>query len=285
MKPTLTIALLLALSSPLSASELLLSITQAEGGPFEGSPAPAGVGIGFILGGIGDYRGQWDAYASEIGLAYEVDAATVAKVQAQFQSGEHIFIPTCNGEYWWAGVWITGSGDQWPSFSVQRLAPDLGPGMSGYTIERVTDTLDMYVTIGEPQPEGWQATHTLRFYGDPIPDLPGDFSHNGVIDAADYVMWRDSYHQPVELRNESGLNPYWVDEEDYNYWRARFEGNGGGAISAAMMAAGSVPEPATAAIVLVTVLFLALRGWVSRGGSATASTARHASAPNTSPVP
>lgn len=75
----------------------------------------------------------------------------------------------------------------------------------------------------------------------------GDYNHNGVVDAADYVVWR------------KGLGSTYT-QNDYNTWRSNF-GNTGGMGTAAERAdmPSSVPEPmgtfacATAAIMLLLV--------------------------------
>jgi hypothetical protein len=65
--------------------------------------------------------------------------------------------------------------------------------------------------------------------------LVGDFNGNGVIDAADYAIWR----------NNAGTT------SDYNLWRANF-GKTAGAGSAADSAA--VPEPSTIAAVIAMLM-------------------------------
>jgi hypothetical protein len=73
--------------------------------------------------------------------------------------------------------------------------------------------------------------------------VQGDYNNNGVVDAADYVVWRNG----GPLQNEvTGVTPGSVTLEDYDAWRARF-GNTSGAGSSS---GGAVPEPAAAALVL-----------------------------------
>jgi len=70
---------------------------------------------------------------------------------------------------------------------------------------------------------------------------PGDYNNNGVVDAADYVVWRKNLGTNTTLPNEvSGTTPGQVTQEDYAAWRARF-GNASGAGSS--LAAAGVPEP------------------------------------------
>ena len=74
--------------------------------------------------------------------------------------------------------------------------------------------------------------------------IPGDYNHNGVVDGADYVVWR------------KGLGTTYA-QNDYNAWRTKF-----GQPSASGAAAGSphnsyaVPESANLGLLLVEVLIL-----------------------------
>jgi hypothetical protein len=72
----------------------------------------------------------------------------------------------------------------------------------------------------------------------------GDYNNNGVVDAADYVVWRDN---PASLQNE-GTSPGVVDQEDYNFWRSRFGANAGSG------AAAAVPEPTTLVLMIACLL-------------------------------
>jgi hypothetical protein len=90
-----------------------------------------------------------------------------------------------------------------------------------------------------------------------VPAVPGDYSNNGVVDAADYVAWRNSLGAAVTLPNEvSGVTPGSVTAEDYNAWRERFGSTAGTAASASV--AGAVPEPATLALLLILTLLPAV---------------------------
>jgi autotransporter-associated beta strand protein len=67
--------------------------------------------------------------------------------------------------------------------------------------------------------------------------LDGDYNGDGMVDAADYVVWRKD---PASFGGDPG---------GYDTWRANFgasSGSGAGGGSAA--GAGAVPEPATAAL-------------------------------------
>jgi fibronectin-binding autotransporter adhesin len=75
--------------------------------------------------------------------------------------------------------------------------------------------------------------------------VPGDYNNNGVVDMADYVLWRNG----GPLQNEVASTGT-VDSADYDAWRARF-GNTSG--SGAGLQNAAVPEPST--ILLFGLLF------------------------------
>jgi hypothetical protein len=89
--------------------------------------------------------------------------------------------------------------------------------------------------------------------------VAGDYNSNGIVDAADYVIWRKRLG-PGSLPNEGGISPGVVDTADYNFWRSRFGATSG---SGAALGAGSVPEPDTLLLCLgsaiVGILFTARR--------------------------
>jgi hypothetical protein len=71
--------------------------------------------------------------------------------------------------------------------------------------------------------------------GNPLPlpptSIPGDYNLNGVVDAADYVLWRKNNNTATTLPNDAtpGTSP-----ADYDVWRAQFgqslgSGTGAGA--------------------------------------------------------
>lgn len=77
------------------------------------------------------------------------------------------------------------------------------------------------------------------------PPLPGDYSDNGDVDAADYAVWRDHLNSAFPLPNEvAGVSPGAVTMEDYDAWKSRFGNSLGG--SGMGSAAYAVPESANA---------------------------------------
>ncbi|HEY4235660.1 MAG TPA: choice-of-anchor tandem repeat GloVer-containing protein [Lacipirellulaceae bacterium] len=85
---------------------------------------------------------------------------------------------------------------------------------------------------------GWGTVFELS----PAPGVLGDYNGDGVVDAADYSVWRDTLGSTTELRangNNTGTSMGVVDQADYDFWKAHFGMEGGsGSLSA-------VPEPAS----------------------------------------
>jgi hypothetical protein len=79
--------------------------------------------------------------------------------------------------------------------------------------------------------------------------VPGDYNGNGVVDAADYVLWRNN----GPLQNEVDT-PGTVNAADYTAWKARF-GNTSGAGSLSF-AIGPIPEPATVVLAVIGLLVI-----------------------------
>jgi hypothetical protein len=90
--------------------------------------------------------------------------------------------------------------------------------------------------------------------------LPGDYNSDGVVDAADYTVWRNNFGAADESSlngNGDGLNG--VDIGDYNHWKANYGPMAGAAATAAL-----VPEPTGWMLVMSAMLVNCLMG--RRGG-------------------
>jgi Dockerin type I domain len=87
--------------------------------------------------------------------------------------------------------------------------------------------------------------------------VPGDYNGNGVVDAADYTVWRDHLGQTYQLTNEDPNNmDGQVTSADYAFWKAHFgeTAAGGGALTQ-----HAVPEPVTVCLLLFAVLAILSR--------------------------
>ena len=127
------------------------------------------------------------------------------------------------------------------------------PTQTSYNLLTALDIVDNGIAFNGPA--GWSFDivsggngEILRAVQSGPAGVAGDYNNNGVVDAADYVLWRNG----GPLQNEVH-NPGTVSQEDYTEWRARF-GNTSG--SGTGISGTQVPEPASAALVLVAIFTL-----------------------------
>jgi hypothetical protein len=122
-------------------------------------------------------------------------------------------------------------------------AIDLGSNFTG-----VTGTLDLKVSMSltaDTNGDSYRFNSALGTVAGGA-TLTGDYNHNGVVDAADYVVWRNT---------NSG------NAQAYADWRANFgahlgSGSGAGGVSPSNAA---VPEPAVLALLTLTVVGTCVR--------------------------
>ena len=97
--------------------------------------------------------------------------------------------------------------------------------------------------------------------------VPGDYNLDGVSDAADYTVWRDTLGSTTDLRangDNAGASAGKIDQADYTFWRTHFGNHAGsGATESDMQAV--VPEPCSLALLFVA-LILATAASRDRGG-------------------
>ncbi len=79
-------------------------------------------------------------------------------------------------------------------------------------------------------------------------DLPGDFNRDGIVDAADYTVWRD------------GLDTGKYRADEYGVWKSNFGRRAGDGAGAAVPLQSAVPEPAAWLLASGAILALVRRG-------------------------
>jgi autotransporter-associated beta strand protein len=151
------------------------------------------------------------------------------------------------------------------------LQVNLLPGFvptDGHSFEFLTADAGVFGTFTStilpsvPAPLTWQLQYGLTsvrllLLDEPtIPNPAGDYNHNGVVDAADYIVWRKAFGQTggtVGDGNSDGR----VDQADYLIWAGNL---GRRAPSPAHGAAASVPEPSAAALTALAAIAV----WTTR---------------------
>jgi hypothetical protein len=112
-----------------------------------------------------------------------------------------------------------------------------------------------FSSIGLPALAGGLAWNTSQLYSTGVlsvvaPGIPGDYNQNGVVDAADDVLWRANQGTNNVLANDPLGGT--IGTGQYSQWRARFgqtAGNASGAIANA-----AIPEPATLSLIILAAV-------------------------------
>jgi cytochrome c peroxidase len=121
-----------------------------------------------------------------------------------------------------------------------------GPVQLNLTPQQISDIVAFMNTLTD------NAFLTNSMFSDPFVTLPGDYNGDGVVDSADYIVWRKDFGDTTSLVAD-GNNDHHVDDGDYAVWRQNFGktwqslayGSGGGTANP------SVPEPSAAALVVL----------------------------------
>jgi hypothetical protein len=139
---------------------------------------------------------------------------------------------------------------------------DLGSNPNGYTLK---GSAQAYVNSGGGDGTWFELFVPLQGGDQGTPVKAGDYENTGIVNAADYVTYRNSIGGTIPF-NET-VSPGVVDAADYDEWRARFGTNytfittiidNVRLANAGSGAGGAVPEPASASFVMFAFLFVGL---------------------------
>jgi hypothetical protein len=132
--------------------------------------------------------------------------------------------------------------------SLLGQASHLGLRLTSATTGPVVDIAAMEYPLRDP------ATLIVKYF---VPvALAGDYNDDGVVDAADYTVWRDSLGQsqtglPADGTGPQGVPDGIVDQFDYALWKMHF---GESTTDAATAGAVHVPEPVGCVLVMLGIL-------------------------------
>jgi hypothetical protein len=241
---------------------LLAEFKQAHRlGAFEfGSTLPSGVPFRFqairSLGGNGPFvGGSWTQSISQadVGQTFAAPSEIVDLLRDPIRTG--IFGAAVGFATIYDGpldYWINKAPGTFPPDTFTLYVPDY----TDYWLTELTRTIDSFVLdwVQPGQiyvPGGGQ---TIRFYGELIPPLAGDFNKNGAVDAADYVTWRDRVENAAAMPNGTGQGSFAgrAVPGDYDDWRANYGRSGFPAND--MSSSHTVPEPPTRWVFLLSML-------------------------------
>jgi hypothetical protein len=155
--------------------------------------------------------------------------------------------------------------NNWHSLTFGVQASDFIAVGSGTDIPAALEDVTQFRIFSNPLEEFPGSGAPNEFYLDniraigPPATVPGDYNQNGTVDAADYVLWRDTRDQNVtpgtgaDGSGPAGEPDGVVNAHDYDFWRARFGKTAPG--SSASLASTAVPEPAS--WTLIAAIFIA----------------------------
>ncbi len=164
-----------------------------------------------------------------------IPTSAIPTIGYEFQSFDltSYGIPVHAGDVFAYG--ITSSID---SYVVVRSSFDHSTYAGGESQYRVPNPPDAWNSFSPSHDNGFR-TYVLSS----AVRVAGDYNGNGVVDMADYVLWRNGGPLQNEV-NSIGT----VDATDYDAWRARF-GNTSG--SGSGLGGAEVPEPASLMLLLL----------------------------------
>ena len=132
----------------------------------------------------------------------------------------------------------------WPDNPAGGFSPQLPYNSTGQIVFQATFSTDTFLLLYSPA-------------------VSGDYNKNGVVDAADYVLWRNSLNATGIGLPADGNGDNKVDSADYELWRANFGKTGAPSATGGSFAVLAVPEPATAVVGILATL-TALANWRKR---------------------
>ena len=127
------------------------------------------------------------------------------------------------------------------------LVDDYEPAVGDSFDILIADEIDGEFAAVSQTPFGTALGFQVVYQGDRVqvvvaPFLTGDFNLDGVVDAADYTVWRDSLGSAATPFAGGDANgDQVVDQADYALWRANF----GATLPSVNLSGDNVPEPAT----------------------------------------
>ena len=113
---------------------------------------------------------------------------------------------------------------------------------------------------------------TVRYDDTPPPPLYGDYDNNGVVDAADYTVWRDRLDSSAVLPND--VTPGEVTQADFEVWKSHFGERADGGSGGGSALAAEVPEASSLVIAGMAIVL-----WIIAGSFAQSRTVGCSRAP------
>jgi hypothetical protein len=184
-------------------------------------------------------------------------------------AGEVAFYADVAGDEVQSGIWIGDGAGELLEIARTGTTLEIAPG----DVRIVSDVLLLGGGFADPERSPFNDAGQLVFYAafeDSTAALllyspagtPGDYNGDGLVDAADYTVWRDHLGTNANLPNDE--TPGSVTSGDYMVWRSNFgQSAGSGSLS---LFDSAVPEPTNllALLTCMTGLLARCRGFRRR---------------------
>ena len=87
--------------------------------------------------------------------------------------------------------------------------------------------------------------------------IPGDYNADGIVDAADYTVWRDNVGNAIQLPNDDSLG---IATDDYERWKVHF-GASTELFADNLAIRSVVPEPSLIAVAILIIVATFVTRW------------------------
>jgi hypothetical protein len=169
-------------------------------------------------------------------------------------TGESALATALNGmfEFDLSGA-STGAGDSWSLVTANNTTYGATFNVAGFTNDGGIWSDGSYAF--DP------STGLLAVIGD-MAALAGDYNDDGIVSAADYVVWRNHEGTEFELPNRDPNAGGNIGAGDYQFWAERFGNSAGSGASASglpllLSASANIPEPSAVGSAVTMMLLLA----------------------------
>jgi hypothetical protein len=213
--------------------------------------ATSHLGVNWTLGGAADY------FFIHITLPDSIVPTTPSNVSPATNTSVSNLTPSLTANVFSDGaIGSTQVAAEWLVNFGRGVAYDSGIDATHLTSLTVPDGK---LTVGNTYT--WQVRYQDNYgdwssYSSPTslsivaPPVAGDYNNNGVVDLADYVLWRNNQGTSTVLPNDAIGGR--IGLAQFDQWRAHFGQTGG--ISSGALASGAIPEPATLSLIILGAL-------------------------------
>jgi hypothetical protein len=225
------------------------NITVAQAPNAAGQPQGLFYGVGTLTNGSPNYPGKdpsWNSFPGSPSFSFLTNVQDIP----------------------WAPVPLPPPGNTLPDSNNWLTAARLASGTfaAGVTPSFFTGSEgNVFLTVGTSTTAGTISdpgvANVTTIVRSNFVQFAGDYSQNGKVDAADYIVWRKTLGQLVPLgTGADGNNNGIVDPGDHTFWRSRFglpgAGAGMGDGSGSNLSGSAVPEPTTIVALIIGATYV-----------------------------